>query len=200
MTLIVDPVQGSGGSYVPRRGPKSFAEAGYCGHSFNQGLLRFHDSETGPVFRDLCFEAFPELADLDRKADVLAFDWQGKQYLTAKADRRGEPQIVVADVGAGTLEPLATVEVFSGVLKLPEMGEYFSEPLYDEWRAAVSRPGAQLAFTDCVEYAMPLYLGGEDAVDNLRLIDLDVAWTVGAQIRRQTAGLKPGERVEISFG
>ncbi|MDR1441183.1 MAG: DUF1851 domain-containing protein [Bifidobacteriaceae bacterium] len=186
MALVVDPVQGDGGTWVPRRGPRVFADAGYCGRSFNQGVLRFHDSTTGPNYRGLCFDAFPELSAIDRRADVLAFDWNGKQYLTAKVRGQKQVMILVADLGTGSVEPLSDVSTFAGVLKEPNMAEYFSGDLYDEWRNAVERPEAQLAFTDCVEYTMPLYLGGLDSIENLQLIDLDVSWTIGAQIRSQT--------------
>jgi len=199
MSLIVDPVHGSGGTYIPRRGPKSFAEAGYCGRSFNQGMLRFHDSETGPNFRKLCFEAFPELASLDKKADVLAFDWNGKQYLTAKLSGHKDLQVLVADLGSGTVEELASVAAFAAVLKLPEMDDYFGASLYDQWRERTGNANSALGFTDCVSYHLPLNLGGEDNIDNLRMVDLDVAWTLGAQIRRQTAHLAPGERIDIRY-
>jgi hypothetical protein len=186
MALIVDPVEGAGGKWTPRRGPSAFADAGYCGHSFNQGLIRFHDAQTGPNYRALCHQAFPELRDLDRKADVLAFDWHGRQYLTAKIKGESDLQIVMADIGTGTLDVLVSTTQFAAVLRLDNVADYFDGELYDQWRAAVGHPDAGLAFTDCIEYTVPLYLGGDETLDNLTLIDLDVSWTVGAQIRAQT--------------
>ena len=185
MPLSVDPVQGSGDRYVPQRGPAAFADAGYCGHSFNQGLLRFHDSVSGPNFRQLCFDAFPELRKIDRQADVLAFDWNGKQYLTAKVKGEKDPMLLVADIALGSVETLAPVTAFAAVLKEPNMPEFFSGEVYDQWRAAVGRPEDGLTFTDCVEYTTPFWLGGEDDLTNLQLIDMDVSWTVGAQMLAQ---------------
>jgi len=185
MALRVDPVNGSGGRHVPRRGPSSFADAGYCGHSFNEGLLRFHDSVSASIFRQVCFQALPEVHSYDRNADVLAFDWNGKQYLTAKVKGQKSIMVLVADIAAGTVEALAPVEVFAAILKQPDVGEYFSGSLYDEWRAAVGKPGSGLAFTDCVEYTTPFWLGGPDSIDNMQLTDMDVSWTVGAQLRAQ---------------
>jgi hypothetical protein len=186
MALTVDPVNGDAGRYVPRRGPASFADGGYCGRSFNQGVLRFHDATTGPNYRELCFAAFPELASIDPDADVLAFDWHGRQYLTALPNGVGDVQVLIADIGAGTLEILVGVVEFAAVLKMDNMRDFFDGQLYDQWRASVGRPGAGLAFTDCVEFTMPLYLGGAETVDNLQLIDLDVSWTIGAQLKVQT--------------
>ncbi|MGC3993922.1 MAG: hypothetical protein QM779_07430 [Propionicimonas sp.] len=186
MALKVDPVQGAGGRHVPRRGPASFADAGYCGRSFNEGVLRFHDAQTGPNYRELCFEAFPELATVDADADVLAFDWHGRQYVTAAVAGTPDVQVLILDVCAGTIERLAGVAEFAAVLKLDNMRDFFDGDFYDQWRAAVGRPDGQLGFSDCVEFTVPLYLGGPETVENLQLIDLDVSWTIGAQLRAQT--------------
>lgn len=200
MALVVDPAEGTGGRWVPRRGPNTFADAGYCSRSFNQGLLRFHDSATGPVFRELLFEAFPELREYDRKADVLAFDWHGCQYLTAKIKGEGELMVLKADLGIGQVEPWATAPEFAALLKLDEIGEAFNVGVYDQWREAAGMPEAQLPFTDCVEFTVPLYLGGAQTLENLQLIDLDVSWTIGAQLRSQTRDLPEGTSVQIDFG
>lgn len=184
MALTVDPAQGDAGRYVPRRGPASFADAGYCGRSFNQGMLRFHDATTGPNYRELCFAAFPELSSIDPNADVLAFDWQGRQYLTALLN--GEVRVLIADIGAGSINSLAGVAEFAAVLKLENVREFFNGDVYDQWRASIGRPDSGLAFSDCVEFSVPLYLGGTATIDNLQLIDLDVSWTMGAQLKAQT--------------
>ena len=127
----------------------------------------------------------PELNRMDRKADVLAFDGNGKQYLTAKVSGSCDLMVVVADSAAGSVEPLASVQTFAAVLKADNMPEYFGGDIYDQWRVAVGKPDAGLAFTECVEYTMPLWLGGQDDITNLTLIDMDVSWTVCAQARQQ---------------
>jgi len=190
MTLIVDPVHGEGTRHVPLRGPASFADAGYCGRSFNEGVLRFHNAATAPNFRQMCFEAFPTLSQIDPKADVLAFGWNGKQYLTAKVSGNKDIMILVADIGTGTLETLAPVATLAAVLKMDNMGDFFDAPLYDEWRKLVGRPHDGLAFTDCVEYTQPLWLGGEDELTNMQLIDMDVSWTIGSQLLSQIQAAK----------
>lgn len=189
MALIVDLVQGNGGRHVPRQGPSEFADAGYCGHSFNQGVIRFHDSQTGPMFRESVFAAFPEIKRMDRQAVVLAFDWQGCQYLTAKLRGERELMVLKADIGVGTLEPLAPVVTLAAILKAPDMQRYFYGERFDEWRALVDRPGSQLSFTDCVDFQVPLFLGGEDTAQNMQLTDMDVAWTIGGQLLAGTRSL-----------
>jgi len=163
-------------------------------------LVRFHDSTTGPNYRQLVFEAFPEVRGIDRKADVLAFDWHGCQYLTAKVKGESDLMVLKADLGVGAVDVWATGPEFAAVLNLDEVGEVFNGEAYDQWRAAAGRPEGQLPFTDCVEFTMPLYLGGEETLENLQLIDLEVSWTIGAQLRAQTRGLPEGTAIKFDFG
>ena len=44
----------------------------------------------------------------------------------------------------------------------------------------------------CFGYQLPLFLGGEDALANLELSDLDVYWTFMDQLRLQAMGLAEG--------
>lgn len=121
MALIVDTVAGAGTEYSPRRGPKDFAQAGYCGRSFNEGLLRFHDTETAPHFRELAVQAFPQILKIDKKADVLAFDWRGNQYLTAKMAGQSDPVVLHADLATAELNMIASVPEFAAALTAPNV-------------------------------------------------------------------------------
>lgn len=181
--LVVDPVVGQGGIHIPRQGPRYFADGGYCGRSFNQGLLRFHDATTAPLFRAYVVEGFAEIVQLDPNADVLAFDWQGRQYLTALPAGATEVQIIRADIGRGVLEDLGPEQHFTTLLQAPGLYQYLDGERYDQWRAATGNPSMQLAFTDCVELVRPTYAAGQDNIDNMDVRDMDVSWGVGVQIR-----------------
>lgn len=52
-----------------------------------------------------------------------------------------------------------------------------------EW--LTENPGA-VEFEQCVGYVVPLFLGGQDVIGNLELIDLDVYWTLSGQLRVAT--------------
>ncbi len=45
---------------------------------------------------------------------------------------------------------------------------------------------------ECVGYQTPLFLGGVDATTNLEICDVDVYWTLSAQILAQVGGLPVG--------
>lgn len=198
MTLRVDPsTRGTGQVYIPEGFPSSFADAGYCGASFNDGLLRFHDSDSGPLFREHVHEAFG--AALPPDADVLAVDWMGRQVVTAPSGA-ADPVLYVADIGTGLVTEFLTLGELAFALKRDHGAVAFDEELYLAWKASVGSSDGSIAFEDCVGYATPLFLGGADSVEHLELGDLDVYWTIGSQIFQQVRDLPPGSPVVLSDG
>lgn len=197
MALRVDQgVTGTGGAYVPQHVGTVFADAGYCGHSFNDGLLRFHDSVSGPRFREHLITAFPELERA--KADVVAFDWNGRQLIATKQGRRGDPLLLIADIGRGDLMEVTELSRFAAGLGNDALIDAtFEADVFAAWKFAVDGEGQGIPFASCVEYATPLYLGGSADVENLSLIDMDVSWSLGSQIWTQVRNLPSGTRVTI---
>jgi hypothetical protein len=51
-----------------------------------------------------------------------------------------------------------------------------------------------------VGYGVPLFLGGQDVVDNLELTDLDVYWSVCGQLRCGAMSLPPGTSINQVSG
>ncbi|WP_277621809.1 T6SS immunity protein Tdi1 domain-containing protein, partial [Caballeronia zhejiangensis] len=52
--------------------------------------------------------------------------------------------------------------------------------------------GAAPSYEECVGYRIPLFLGGKDVMDNLETSNLDVYWTLMAQLIRKARGLPIG--------
>jgi len=199
MAPIFDSMRGKGGRHVPLRGPSEFADDGYCGRSIHSGLVRFHDSTTAPMFRQYCFEMFPQLMSIDSQADVLAFDWNGRQYLTAQADGMPDVVMFVADLATDTLEELIPVEYFGALLEQENVGMFFNGDLYDHWRASIGKPEKYVDFEDCVGFKIPFWLSGVRDISNLQLSNMDVHWGFGVQIREQTRDLQPGAQIELNL-
>lgn len=191
--LIVDQnVHGSGTRYVPQGFWAGYADAGYCGASFGSGLIRFHDTVTGPLYRSHLQSAFPDLPAI---TDVLAFDWHGRQVLTqADSDR-----LLIADPGTGEIAEFYTVAEFSEALRLDGGYGALSDELFDQWREFVERPGAQLPWDGAVSYTVPLYAGGMAGAKHLEFTDLDVLWDFTAQVLEQIRDLPPGTPVRFSM-
>lgn len=199
MALTVDPgIDHAGGPYVPEGGPSAFADAGYCGRSFEEGLLRFHDAASGPEFRAYVRAAFPEIED--PRVDVLAFDWQGRQIITVRRPLGdgawGEQELRVADLAGGAVQDLCTLPEFGAILQNDLVGQLFGQAQYDDFREVHGVGDAVLAFDECVEYSHPLFLGGVDSVANMAVTDTAVYWEVVGALRASTFSLAPGTRVD----
>jgi hypothetical protein len=69
---------------------------------------------------------------------------------------------------------------------------------YKRW---IAGGGATPTYNQCIGYKRPLYLGGIDELENLEVSDLDVYWTISAQLLAKTRGLPPGTRIgRVSIG
>jgi len=47
----------------------------------------------------------------------------------------------------------------------------------------------------CVGYRIPLFLGGQDVIANFELADIEIYWSLCAQLLRQTQPLPPGTSI-----
>jgi hypothetical protein len=161
----------------------------FAGCSFDQGLYRFHDSESGPRSATLLREAFPSF---NGRACPFAFDWLGRQF-ALDADRRhdGEPLVLLFEPGTGeALELPLSFGAFHA--QLDELRESaLAASFFADWSSA-NASSLPLQPTACVGYDVPLYLGGADTVANLTVVDFDVYWSLAAQLLAATRDQPPG--------
>lgn len=174
-------------------GYREFATA-FAGCSFNDGLFRVHDAETGPGAQAAVADAFPEFAE---RATPFAFDWMGQQF--AVDDERlvgGEPQILLIEPGTGeVLEiPCAFVE-FHNVELVEHRDAALSSSFFEAWVQA-NPDHLPLPAAACVGYRVPLFFGGSDEITNLALVGIDAYWQICAELLRAVAGLAPGLSVD----
>ncbi|SDZ32636.1 T6SS immunity protein Tdi1 domain-containing protein [Herbiconiux ginsengi] len=192
MKLILDADISHGGpAYTPRYFTDEFARAGYSGRSFNRGLLRFHDAASGPEFLESVRVAFPSITD--PHASAVAFDWMGRQIVCARTKKRfgwTEPRLLLADVDFAQLDDIGHPDSLARILASNQYRQAFEEPEFESWRQATGVEA--LAFDECVEYAIPPFLGGDQTQENLALVDTSVHWVLVSQLVAKTRGLAPG--------
>jgi hypothetical protein len=126
---------------------------------------------------------------------VFAYDWLGRQIAFDRARTlEGEPAIAILEPGTGEL--LEVPETFGSFLER-EIIQYGDAALatsfFEQWCA---QRGAAPAAHQCVGYIKPLFLGGEDAVGNLELIDMAVYVSTCGQLFAQVADLPPGTPIQ----
>jgi hypothetical protein len=164
-----------------------------AGVTFEEGLYRIHTSASAATANETVAAAFPGFSD---RIDCFGFDWLGCEFsLDSARHEGGEPLVLVFEPGTGeVLEVDATFERFHEVELIEFADAAVARGFFNEW-AAKNADSLPLPFHDCVGYRVPLFLGGEDAVGNLEVIDRDVYWTLCGQLRRGTLHLPAGARV-----
>jgi Domain of unknown function (DUF1851) len=161
----------------------------FAGCTFDNGLYRFHDATSGRRAASWIAAAFPQFT---KQACPFGYDWLGRQF-SVDLDRMQDGQPLVLMLEPGTGLALEVPYTFRGFHE-----EFFEEKeaalaasFFAEW-AAVNFTLLPLQARDCLGYKVPLFLGGEDDVDNLGVVDLDVYWSMSAQLITTTRGLPPG--------
>jgi hypothetical protein len=87
------------------------------------------------------------------------------------------------------------IEMFHEVELIDSGDAALAETFFSQW---IQIGGGSPSYSQCVGYKRPLFLGGTDTVDNLELADLDVYWTISAQLIAKLRGVSPGTSVKIT--
>jgi hypothetical protein len=193
MGLSIDPdLSGTGAPWTPPLVGSEYVRLGACGRSFGRGLFRFHDGGSGPVAQDLVHEAFPDLAG---HADVLAFDWLGRQFVVADsvASTMGEPEVAILDPAAMSREGIVAPDQFLRAFQSSVMLEALHTHLFERWRVAVASNG--LDFDRCVGLKVPLFLSATLTLENLEESDLSVYWSICTQLWQKAKDLPEGTAI-----
>ena len=82
-----------------------------------------------------------------------------------------------------------------------ELVDYSNEALASEFFASYLASGGEAPdLRQCVGYRTPLFLGGEDDLPNLELIDTDVYWHLVGQLILRTKGCRTRHHDRLHHG
>lgn len=165
----------------------------WAGATFQRGLYRVVDANTGPKLLGLTAEAFPDFA---QRVHPFGFDWMGRALaLDVRRVSKSEPLILLLEPGTGqALEIPHSFESFHR--QLHELREpALAGSFFDAWSGA-NRDALPISTSQCVGYEVPLFLGGKDTVENLAVQDLDVYWSLSGQLYRGVRNLPPGAAIK----
>ncbi len=171
--------------------PEFMDQFGGC--TFSDGLYRVHTAETSQTLYQLVVEEFPSYRE---RIACFSYDWLGRQFALDAARREGdEPLVLMLEADTGeALEIPATFSGFHNTEIIEHSDSALATRLLDEWRQR--NPDAKpLAYDECVGFKIPLFLGGADTVDNLEVTNLQVYWSICAQLWRGTRTLPPGTTI-----
>ncbi|MCG8543391.1 MAG: DUF1851 domain-containing protein [Alphaproteobacteria bacterium] len=163
----------------------------HSGTSFNDGLYRVHAIDSIRPLTALCLQAFPAY---ENKILCFASSWLGEQFainLTRRVDRR---VVLMMDSGSGEVfEIPADFMEFHNSLLIDQKDEILNTKFYEDW---LNTGGRAPAHNECIGFKIPLFLNGTDDVANLELIDMEVYWSIHAQLIEQTKDLPPGTKID----
>lgn len=179
---------GESGWQVPREVEELFHDAAGC--TFNNGLYRVHTPRTAAASTALCSRMIDGLAG---RIYCFAFDWLGRN-LALEFQEGAEPLVIIVEPGAGEhMESEATIREFHEEVVV-EDPTALAEGLFQEWCAA--HPGfGGLPYDECVGYRVPLFLGGEDELENLEKAPYDVYWEICVQLRTGVRRMRAGSSI-----
>lgn len=151
------------------------------GMSFNHGIYRLISLSRVKYWDALISEAFPAFSN---RVTCFGIDWLGRVFsLDLARLEDGYPGILMFEPGtAEVLEIPCNVISFHENELIQYQEEALSESFYQQWLA---EGGSEPTVNQCIGYKKPLFLGGKDTIDNLCLSDLEVYWTISAQLIRQ---------------
>lgn len=180
-------VAGTGAGWMPERlagidGYASFTRE-FAGASFDAGLYRVHDDRTGPQALTLIADAFPEFA---QRVCPFGYDWLGRQFAVDSGRVvGGQPQVLLLEPGTGeALEIPVSLSVFHDEELIDHLDAALASDFFASWSDS-NADSLPLFRHQCVGYKVTLFLGGEDAVENLEVSDIDVYWSICGQLRRR---------------
>ncbi|HVX91017.1 MAG TPA: T6SS immunity protein Tdi1 domain-containing protein [Candidatus Paceibacterota bacterium] len=163
----------------------------FGGASFNGGIYRILCSEETDKWDALISEVFPSFGG---RTTCFALDWLGRLFALDPARlSSGKPAVVMFEPGTGqSLEIPCNLTQFHESELITYQEQALAKGFYDAWQ---SKGGPPPSPEQCIGYKVPLFLGGSDTVDNLEVSDLDVYWTIIAQLILQVRGISRGARI-----
>jgi hypothetical protein len=194
---LAPPDQGPGEAWHDDRfaDAKGYPELArrFAGCTFENGLYRLHDAVSGPRALAYTREAFPDFA---HRLCPFGYDWLGRQYAVDSGRvEGGEPQLLLLEPATGkALEIPLPFATFHDEELVDYRDEVLASDYFGEWSRA-NPTELPLRPDQCVGCAIPLFLGGSDAIESLEVTDLEVYWSLNGQLRIGTLRLPEGTQI-----
>lgn len=149
------------------------------GRSFGKGLFNTFSNDNMKKWTEIVNEAYPEFKNMFK---LFGFDWLGRCFgIDLRENSQGK--ILLFEIGTNdVLEIPCSFQEFLNE-EIPLYSDAcLAEAFFNEW---MEYSNEKIEYGTCVGYKIPLFLGGEDTVDNLEKSDMEVYWGVILQIKKQ---------------
>lgn len=163
----------------------------YGGASFNGSLYRGMNESDAVNWSGVACSTFPACDDT---TVCFAYDWLGRIFaVNSRREIDGHAGVLMLEPGTGQILDLPCNVVSFHESELVYFGEAaVASHFFAEW---LSAGGAAPQSSECVGYKRPLFLAGQDTVDNLELVDMEVYWEFSKQLIDRTRAFAPDTRI-----
>lgn len=149
------------------------------GKSFGEGVFKSFSANNVGKWMEIVAEAYP---DFRNKFKLFGYDWLGRCFgIDLRDDTNGN--ILMFEIGTNdVLEIPCPFEKFLNE-EIPLYSDAcLAEPFFYEWMEYYK---TEIKYGRCAGYKIPLFLGGEDVINNLEDSDMEVYWGVLTQIKNR---------------
>lgn len=141
----------------------------YGGMSFGKGMYRLLLCNDIPIWNRVIEAAFPQF---EGNIKCFGFDWLGRIFALDIKNN----SVLMFEPGTGDILSLNCDFTTFHEEEIPHYHEAcFASQFFAEWNKHYHK---ELDYKQCVGYKVPLFLNGDDTIDNLEVSDMDVYWHV----------------------
>jgi len=151
----------------------------FQGMEFGEGIYRVFKIEDISKWKKIITDGYP---DFKGKFEPFGFDWLGRCF-AIDLRRKTKGQVLMFEIGtAAALEIPCDIITFHNN-EIPNNGEAcLAKTFFHQWRESNEQ---KIHYSECVGYKVPLFLNGEDTIENLELSDMDVYWSLLSQTKNR---------------
>lgn len=161
------------------------------GCTFSHGLYRVHSLSEIEKWTRIVEKAFPQFKGI---IQCFGYDWLGRQFaLDSSRYLNDEPLVLMFDICNGkALKIPVSFQAFHNLEMVDYSNDVLESDLFLEWKSYIRD---EIQPNQCVGCKVPLFLNGEDDIENFEILDIEVYWEVFGQLLEQARNLPASAKI-----
>ena len=129
--------------------------------------------------------------------NLIGYDWMGRCFAVDQRDGDGKELVVLLEIATLDMYYIGKdVAVFLNEVMPNQSEACLGVGRYREWLEGHAPVGCM----ECGGYRIPLFLGGEDSLENMEVSDMEVYWDMTDQLWEAVKDLLEGTKIgNVSF-
>ena len=167
---------------------------GLGGRSFGDGVFRVFERSDLERWHRVVSGCFTKLRG---EFNLIGYDWMGRCFAVDQRDGDGKELVVLLEIATLDMYYIGKdVAVFLNEVMPNQSEACLGVGRYREWLEGHAPVGRM----ECGGYRIPLFLGGEDSLENMEVSDMEVYWDMTDQLWEAVKDLPEGTKIgNISF-